>query len=152
MLNINDLAPDFTLQGSDLKEHSLQEFRGKKVVLYFYPKDNTSGCSKEAVMFNELKEQFEKENAVIIGVSKDSLASHKKFIDNYALSFLLLSDPEQEVIKAYDVLREKSMYGRKYLGVLRSTFVISEEGKILLADYGCKATESPKTVCRLLLK
>ena len=147
MLNINDLAPDFTLQGSDLKEHSLQEFRGKKVVLYFYPKDNTSGCSKEAV-----KEQFEKENAVIIGVSKDSLASHKKFIDNYSLSFLLLSDPEQEVIKAYDVLREKSMYGRKYLGVLRSTFVISEEGKILLADYGCKATESPKTVCRLLLK
>lgn len=121
-------------------------------MLYFYPKDNTSGCSKEAVMFNELKEQFEKENAVIIGVSKDSLASHKKFIDNYSLSFLLLSDPEQEVIKAYDVLREKSMYGRKYLGVLRSTFVISEEGKILLADYGCKATESPKTVCRLLLK
>ena len=111
MLNINDLAPDFTLQGSDLKEHSLQEFRGKKVVLYFYPKDNTSGCSKEAVMFNELKEQFEKENAVIIGFSKDSLASHKKFIDNYSLSFLLISDPEQEVIKAYDVLRENSMYG-----------------------------------------
>lgn len=146
MLTTNSQAPDFLLEGSDGKKHSLEEFKGQKVVLYFYPKDMTSGCTKEAQIFASLHEEFKKYNAVIIGVSKDSIASHQKFIAKENLPFLLLSDSEGKMLEAYDVYKEKSMYGRKYFGIVRSTFLIDEEGKILQADYNVKATESPNAM------
>ncbi|SHE39370.1 peroxiredoxin [Clostridium fallax] len=124
------LAPDFTLMGSDDKEHKLSDYRGKRVILYFYPKDNTPGCSLEAQDFKNNYEKFLDNNTIILGVSRDSLKSHDKFINKYELPFILLSDENQEVCKLYDVLKEKNMFGKKVLGIERSTFVIDEEGKI----------------------
>lgn len=124
------LAPDFTLMGSDDKEHTLSDYKGKKVVLYFYPKDNTSGCSKEAEAFRDAYEKFTDNNTVILGISRDTIASHKKFIDKYNLPFILLSDREEVACKLYDVIKEKMMYGRKCVGIERSTFLIDEEGKL----------------------
>lgn len=123
-------APDFSLMGSDGKEHRLSEYKGKNVILYFYPKDNTSGCTKEAQDFTQYFKDFNGKNAIVIGISKDSLKSHAKFIEKVQIPFLLLSDENEEVIKLYDVLREKSMYGRKYMGVERTTFIIDENGII----------------------
>lgn len=125
------LAPDFTLMGSDEKEHTLSDYKGKKVVLYFYPKDNTAGCSKEAEAFRDAYEKFTDNNTVILGVSRDTIASHKKFIDKYNLPFILLSDREEVVCKLYDVIKEKMMYGKKCVGIERSTFLIDEEGKLI---------------------
>ena len=143
MLEIGIKAPEFSLPDQNGQMHSLKDYKGKKVVLYFYPKDMTSGCSKQACRFAELYPQFREKDAVILGVSKDSVSSHKKFEQKFGLPFTILSDPEQEVIKAYDVLKEKSMYGRKYMGVVRSTYLIDEKGKIAKAFGNVKATENP---------
>ena len=143
MLEIGIKAPEFSLPDQNGQMHSLKDYKGKKVVLYFYPKDMTSGCSKQACRFGELYPQFREKDAVILGVSKDSVSSHKKFEEKFGLPFTILSDPEQEVIKAYDVLKEKSMYGREYMGVIRSTYLIDEKGKILKAFGNVKATENP---------
>jgi peroxiredoxin Q/BCP len=123
-------APNFKLKDKDGKEISLSDFKGKNVVLYFYPKDNTSGCTAEACNFRDEFPKFSNLNAVIIGISPDSSESHKKFADKYELPFILLSDPEKKVLEAYGVWKEKSMYGRKYMGVERTTFVIDADGKI----------------------
>lgn len=128
MIEINKKAPDFTLTADDGKKYSLKDFRGKKVILYFYPKDNTSGCTKEACSFRDNIKLFQKKNTVVIGVSKDSIDSHKKFKSKFNLPFPLLSDESLDVIKKYDVWKEKSMYGKKYYGIERSTFIIDEEG------------------------
>lgn len=121
-------APDFTLMGSDGKEHRLSDYLGKKVILYFYPKDNTPGCSTEAQAFRDHFEHFTNENTVILGISRDSLTSHEKFIAKYDLPFVLLSDKDEVACKLYGVLKEKNMFGRMVFGIERSTFVIDETG------------------------
>jgi len=123
-------APDFKLKDQNEKEISLSDYKGKNVILYFYPKDNTSGCTAEACSFRDDFPKFKKVDAVILGVSPDSVESHKKFVKKYDLNFSLLADEEKEVVKKYDVWKEKSMYGRKYMGVERTTFIIDPEGKI----------------------
>ena len=143
MLTIGTKAPDFTLQDQNGRERSLSEFRGQKVVLYFYSKDMTSGCTKQACGFAELYPQFTEKGAVVIGISKDSVASHKKFEDKYGLPFTLLSDPEKEVIRAYDVWKEKKNYGKVSMGVVRTTYLIDEEGVIVKAFDKEKAADNP---------
>ena len=130
MLEIGTKAPAFELPDQNGRLHSLEEYRGKKVILYFYPKDNTPGCTKQACGFGELYPQFIEKDAVVIGVSKDSSASHKKFEEKYSLPFTLLSDTELTAIKAYDVWQEKKNYGKVSMGVVRSTYVIDENGVI----------------------
>jgi len=130
MLVVGDKAPLFTLPDGNGKNVSLIDYAGKKVVLYFYPKDMTSGCTTEACEFRDAHPDFAKLNVVILGVSADSVSSHKKFSDKYNLPFTLLSDETKETIQAYGVWVEKSMYGRKYMGIERSTFIIDESGKI----------------------
>lgn len=127
-IEIGNLAPDFILKGSDGETHKLGDYLGKKVVLYFYPKDNTPGCSTQACDFRDSISTITNENAMVIGISKDSLASHDKFIAKFGLPFLLLSDEDKEVCALYDVLKEKNMYGRKTIGIERSTFLIDEKG------------------------
>ncbi|MEM9221468.1 MAG: thioredoxin-dependent thiol peroxidase [Pseudomonadota bacterium] len=126
-------APDFTLPGDNASEISLSSYRGKPVVLYFYPKDNTSGCTKEAQAFNDLWPTFKKAGVTVIGVSPDSAASHDKFKAKFDLAFPLAADTETEVANAYGVWKEKSMYGKKYMGVERSTFLINKDGKVAKA-------------------
>ena len=128
MLKIGHKAPDFTLVSSSGKTLSLKDFAGKKIVLYFNPKDNTSGCTKEACSFEKNLKAIKKKGTVVIGVSADSVDSHVKFAEKYALSFPLLSDEKKDVIKSYGVWKEKSMYGRKYFGIERTTIVIDEQG------------------------
>ena len=130
-LAVGDLAPIFTLPGDGGSEISLSSLKGRKVVLYFYPKDDTSGCTKEAIAFNGLRKSFEKAGAVIIGVSPDSPKSHDKFKNKYDLEFPLASDESKSMLEAYGVWVEKSMYGRKYMGVERTTILIGSDGKIL---------------------
>lgn len=130
MPEVGKKAPDFTLPDQNGNKVSLKNFKGKKVVLYFYPKDNTSGCTKEACNFRDDFPKFKKTDAVIIGVSPDSVSSHKKFADKYNLPFTLLSDEEKNLLEKYGVWKEKSMYGKKYMGVERTTFIIDEDGKI----------------------
>lgn len=130
MLTVGTKAPAFTLPDKDGKEVSLADFQGKKVVLYFYPRDNTSGCTKQACAFGANYSAFEEKGAVVIGVSKDSVASHGKFADKYSLPFILLSDPELQAIQAYDVWKEKKMCGKVSMGVVRTTYVIDENGVI----------------------
>ena len=144
MLNIGDKAPLFSLPDQNGKVHNLEDYRGQKVVLYFYPKDNTAGCTKQACNFAELYPQFMEKGAVVLGVSKDSVASHKKFEEKYGLPFTLLSDEGLEVLQAYDVWKEKSMYGRKYFGVVRSTYLIDENGIIVRALEKVNAAENPQ--------
>jgi peroxiredoxin Q/BCP len=129
-LKIGDKAPQFSLPTGDGKTISLKDLKGKKVVLYFYPKDNTSGCTKEACSFQENLSAVKKKGAVVLGVSADSVASHAKSATKYDLSFPLLSDEKKEMLKAYGVWKEKSLYGRKYMGIERTTLVINEDGKI----------------------
>ena len=124
--------------------HTLEEYRGKKVILYFYPKDNTPGCTKQACGFSELYPQFEEKGAVVLGVSKDTVASHKKFEEKYGLAFTLLSDPERQVIEAYDVWKEKKNYGKVAMGVVRTTYLIDEEGMIIRANDKVKAADDPQ--------
>ncbi len=129
-LKLGATAPDFTLPTGDGKKLSLKDLRGKKVVLYFYPKDDTSGCTKEACSFRDNIKAIEKKGTVIVGVSTDDVASHKKFAAKYNLPFALVSDEKQQLVKKYGVWKEKNMYGKKYMGTERSTFVINEQGKI----------------------
>jgi len=128
MVNEGESAPDFTLQGDDGKAVSLKDYRGKKVVLYFYPKDGTSGCIQEAIEFRDMAKDFEKEDAVILGVSKDSIESHQKFKRKHNLPFVLLSDPQGKVLDLYGVWKKKSLYGRTFRGTERTTFLIDEKG------------------------
>ena len=144
MLETGTKAPEFTLPDQNGKKHSLSEYRGQKVVLYFYPKDNTSGCTKQACGFAELYPQFKEKGAVVLGVSKDSVASHKKFEENHGLPFTLLSDTELEVIKAYDVWKEKKNYGKVSMGIVRTTYLIDEEGIIIKSMDKVKAADNPQ--------
>ena len=130
MLEVGMKAPDFTLFDKDGKAVSLSDFYGKKVVLYFYPKDNTPGCTRQACAFAGAYKQFEALGVEVIGVSKDSVASHVKFAEKYNLPFVLLSDPELSAIQAYGVWQEKKLYGKVSMGVVRTTFLIDAEGKI----------------------
>jgi peroxiredoxin Q/BCP len=130
MLEVGKKAPDFSLLNQDEEKISLKDFLGQKIVLYFYPKDDTSGCTKEACSFSDDLPKFSKIDAVILGVSPDSVKSHKKFSEKYKLKFDLLADEEKTVVDKYGVWKEKSMYGRKYMGVERTTFIIDEKGKI----------------------
>lgn len=130
MLKIGDRAPEFSLPSSDGTTVSLKQLRGKKVVLYFYPKDDTPGCTKEACSFRDNLARVRSRGALIFGVSADSLASHAKFIEHYALNFPLLSDEDKTMIKAYGVWKQKAFMGRKYMGIERTTVVIDEKGKI----------------------
>ena len=123
-------APDFTLPDKDGNPVSLSDFRGKKVVLYFYPKDNTPGCTRQACAFAARYEGFKAANVAVIGISKDSVASHQRFAEKYGLPFVLLADPERQAIEAYGVWQEKKNYGKVSMGVVRSTYVIDEQGVI----------------------
>ncbi len=131
ILKAGDIAPTFTLNNAESKPVSLSDFAGRWVVLYFYPKDNTSGCTKEAQAFSSLLSEFQKQNAVVIGISPDSEASHARFIEKHGLTVELLSDPDKEVCNLYGVWQKKKMAGREYMGVVRSTFLIDPEGKII---------------------
>ena len=144
MLEIGTKAPDFTLPDQNGNMHSLSEYRGKKVILYFYPKDNTAGCTKQACGFAERYPQFIEKGAVVLGISKDSVASHKKFEEKYGLPFTILSDPELVAIQAYDVWQEKKNYGKTYMGVVRTTYLIDENGKIVKAFDKVKAADNPE--------
>ena len=144
MLEVGTQAPDFTLPDQNGNRHSLSDYRGKKVILYFYPKDNTPGCTKQACGFAERYPQFIEMGAVVLGISKDSVASHKKFEEKYGLPFTLLSDPELVAIQAYDVWQEKKNYGKTYMGVVRTTYLIDEEGKITKAFDKVKAADNPE--------
>ena len=127
-MNIGEYAPNFTLQDKDGKTVSLSDFKGRKVVVYFYPKDNTPGCSRQAVGFAENYNEFQKRNITVIGISKDSVGSHAKFAEKYNLPFILLSDPELTAIQAYGVWQEKKLYGKVSMGIVRTTFIIDEDG------------------------
>lgn len=144
MLETGTKAPDFTLPDQNGDMHSLADYLGKKVILYFYPKDNTSGCTKQACGFADRYPQFKEKGAVILGVSKDSVASHKKFETNYGLPFTLLSDTELNVIKAYDVWKEKKNYGKVSMGIVRTTYLIDEKGYIVKAMDKVKAADNPQ--------
>ncbi|WP_133969687.1 thioredoxin-dependent thiol peroxidase [Eubacterium limosum] len=130
MLQQGTKAPDFTLPDKDNHPVSLSDFKEKKVILYFYPKDNTKGCTTQACTFRDAYSEFEALGAVVIGVSKDSTRSHTNFASKYELPFLLLSDPKTQVIQAYDVWKEKKMYGKTYMGIVRTTYIIDEAGMI----------------------
>ena len=130
MVTIGQKAPDFTLSDKDGNTVSLSDFAGKKVVLYFYPKDNTPGCTRQACAFAGAYSEFQKRGVAVIGVSRDSVASHVKFAEKYSLPFILLSDPDLEAIQAYGVWQEKKLYGKVSMGVVRTTFLIDENGQI----------------------
>ena len=133
MLEIGTIAPEFTLKDKDGKEVSLSDFRGRKVILYFYPKDNTPGCTKEACSFRDKKEELDTEGFTVIGISKDSEKSHQRFAEKHNLSFTLLSDEDTSTIQAYEAWGEKSLYGKRYMGIIRMTYVIDEDGIIIKA-------------------
>ena len=150
MLETGIKAPDFTLLNQDGESVTLSQYLGKKVILYFYPKDNTPGCTKQACGFAQLYPDFNERGAVILGVSKDSVKSHKKFQEKYQLPFTLLSDPELQVIQTYDVWKEKNMYGKKVMGVVRTTYLINEEGIIEKAYTKVKAAQNPEDMLEVL--
>ncbi len=131
MLAEGSMAPDFTLKNQYGEEVSLSSFRGKKVVLYFYPKDNTAGCTKQACAFKQNYGAFKQRDVEVIGISKDSVKSHQNFMNKFDLPFILLSDPDTLVIQAYDVWKEKKLYGKTYMGIVRTTYIIDETGKIM---------------------
>ena len=143
MLEVGIKAPDFSLPDQNGDMHTLSEYAGKKVILYFYPRDNTPGCTKQACGFSELYPQFVEKDAVVIGISKDSVASHKKFEEKYNLGFTILSDTELEAIKAYDVWQEKKNYGKVSMGVVRTTYLIDENGIIEKVFKKVKAADNP---------
>lgn len=130
MLSIGTKAPEFTLDDKDGNKVSMSDFKGKKVVVYFYPKDNTPGCTRQACAFRNAYDGFKKDDVQVIGISKDSIKSHQKFAEKHELPFILLSDPDLVAIKAFDVWKEKKMYGKTALGVVRATYIIDENGII----------------------
>ena len=150
MLELGTIAPDFSLQDQNGTVRRLSDYRGRKVILYFYPKDMTSGCTKQACGFGELYPQFREKGAEVLGVSKDSVSSHKKFEEKYGLPFTLLADPEKEVIQMYDVWKEKVNYGKVTMGVVRTTYLIDENGVIVKAMDKVKAAENPAQMLDLL--
>ncbi len=150
MLEAGIKAPDFSLPDQNGTVHTLSEYAGKKVILYFYPRDNTPGCTKQACGFSELQPQFAEKGAVVLGISKDSVASHKRFEEKYQLGFTLLSDPELAVIQAYDVWKEKKNYGKVGMGVVRTTYLIDENGMIVQAFDKVKAAENPDQMLKVL--
>ncbi len=150
MLDVGVKAPDFELPDQNGKVHTLSEYKGQKLVLYFYSRDNTAGCTKQACGFGELYPQFVEKNAAVIGVSKDSVASHTKFAEKYSLPFTLLSDPELQAIKAYEVWQEKKMYGKISMGVVRTTYLIDEEGTIIKVFKKVKAADNPQQTLEAL--
>ena len=150
MLETGTKAPDFELQDQNGKTHRLSDYLGKKIILYFYPKDNTPGCTKQACGFSERNPQFLEKGAVVLGVRKDTVTSHKKFEQNYNLNFTILSDPEMNVIKAYGVWQEKKNYGKVSMGVVRTTYLIDEQGVIVKAMGSVKAADNPQQMLELL--
>ena len=150
MLAIGTRAPDFSLPDQNGEMRSLSDYLGQKVILYFYPKDMTSGCTKQACGFAELYPQFREKNAVVLGVSKDTVASHKRFEEKYGLPFTLLADPEKQVIQAYDVWKEKKNYGKVSMGVVRTTYLIDEQGVIVRGSDKVKAAENPRQMLETL--
>ena len=144
MLEVGTKAPQFELPDQDGKMHSLKDYLGKKVILYFYPKDNTSGCTKQACGFSERYPQFTEKGAVVLGVSKDTVESHKKFQEKFGLTFTLLADPERKVLEAYDVWKEKKNYGKVSMGTVRTTYLIDEKGIIIRANDKVKAADDPE--------
>ena len=144
MLEVGTKAPEFTLPDQNGEMHTFSDYIGKKVLLYFYPKDNTPGCTKQACGYSERLPQFQEKGAVIIGVSKDSVASHKRFEEKQNLTITLLSDTERTVIEAYDVWKEKKNYGKVSMGVVRTTYLIDEEGIIISANDKVKAADDPE--------
>ncbi len=146
MLEVGTKAPDFNLPDQNGNMHSLSEYKGKKLILYFYPKDSTPGCTKQACGFSERYPLFVEKGVEIIGISKDSVASHKKFEEKNGLGFTILSDTELTVINAYDVWHKKKMAGREYMGVVRTTYLIDEEGIILKANDKVKAEKDPENM------
>lgn len=152
MLAVGKKAPAFSLPDQNGTIHTLEQYLGKKVILYFYPKDNTAGCSKQACGFSERYPQFTEQGAVVLGVNKDSVASHKKFETKYGLAFPLLSDPELKTIQAYDVWHEKKMAGRTYMGIVRTTYLIDEQGIIIKASDKVKAADNPQQMLDILME
>lgn len=150
MLEVGTKAPAFSLPDQNGEVHTLEEYAGKKVILYFYPKDNTSGCTKQACAFGELYPQFLEKDAVVIGVSKDSVASHKRFEEKNNLPFTLLSDTDLEAIQAYDVWKEKKNCGKVSMGVVRTTYLIDENGIIVKGFDKVKAADNPAQMLELL--
>ena len=143
MLKVGTKAPAFSLPDQNGQVHSLEEYRGKKVILYFYPRDNTPGCTKQACGYSQLYPQFQEKGAVVIGISKDTVASHKRFEEKQGLTFTILSDPELKVIQAYDVWKEKKNYGKVSMCVVRTTYLIDEDGVIIKANDKVKAADDP---------
>ncbi|MFI3324714.1 MAG: thioredoxin-dependent thiol peroxidase [Clostridia bacterium] len=152
MLEVNTKAPNFTLSDKDGNMISLENFLGKKVVVYFYPRDNTPGCTRQAVAYAENFQTFSDNDIVVIGISKDSVTSHQKFATKYDLPFILLSDPELIAIKGFDVWQEKKMYGKVSMGVVRSTFVINENGIIEKVMPKVKPDSNAKDILEYLSK
>lgn len=150
MLEVGTKAPDFTLPDQNGDMHSLADYRGKKVLLYFYPKDNTPGCTKQACGYSERAPKFEENGVVVLGIGKDSVASHKRFEEKQGLSFTILSDTELEAIQAYDVWKEKKNFGKVSMGVVRTTYLIDEEGVIIEANGKVKAAEDPEKMLNLV--
>lgn len=144
MLEVGSKAPDFRLPDQNGDYHALEDYKGKKVILYFYPKDNTSGCTKQACGFAERYPQFLEKGAVVLGISKDTIASHKKFETKYSLPFTILADPELSVIQAYDVWKEKKTAGKVSMGIVRTTYLIDEDGIIVKAYGKVKAADNPQ--------
>lgn len=149
-LKIGDPAPLFEAQTDEDKALKLSDLRGKRVVLYFYPKDDTSGCTTQACLFRDSYPEIEAKNAVVLGVSPDGSASHRKFRDKHSLPFALLVDSDHEIAEAYGSWGEKSMYGRKYMGIIRSHFVIDEEGTLLDVQYKISPKSSAEKALQVL--
>ena len=148
MLEIGTKAPDFSLPDQNGTIHTLKSYAGKKLLLYFYPKDNTPGCTKQAVAYSALKDRFEENGIVVVGISKDSVASHKNFETKQNLSITILSDTEKEAIQAYDVWKEKKNYGKVSMGVVRTTYLIDENGIIVFANDKVKAADDAETMLK----
>ena len=150
MLEKGTKAPEFSLPDENGEIRNLSDYKGKKLILYFYPRDNTPGCTKQACGFADLYPQFSEKGVEIIGISKDSVASHKKFKEKYSLPFTILSDTELQTIQAYDVWKEKKLYGKTSMGIVRTTYLIDENGVIIKAMDKVKAAENPKEMLGLL--
>ena len=150
MLEKGTKAPEFSLPDENGEIRNLSDYKGKKLILYFYPRDNTPGCTKQACGFGELYPQFGEKGVEIIGISKDSVASHKKFKEKYSLPFTILSDTELQIIQAYDVWKEKKLYGKTSMGIVRTTYLIDENGIIIKALDKVKAAENPEEMLEML--